>query len=192
MKMTFPRLASCRRALAGLAAVFLWTALPAGVQAQNEPSPQDPNTTLGAKHGDWQVVCQKVAENQELCGNVHEVMTKEGKLALWAAFGYFQPDSEPVMILRVPYDITDPPTGFRVGNGVQLSVDGTGQLTVPVEICAPGGCQLGLLLEPDLVTALKGGNKLNVAVPMASGQTATINVSLKGFTAAYDALKKPQ
>jgi len=174
-------------------------ALPGAVQAQTggttgqpaaEQPAQDPNTTLGEKFGDWQSVCQKVSETEQLCGNVQEVKTAEGKLALWAAFGYFQPDTGPVMILRMPYDLVEPPTGFRVANGMQIAVDGSGQVNVPVEICAPGGCQIGLLLEEKFVTALKAGNKLNITIPLATGQTATINLSLKGFTAAYDGLKK--
>lgn len=202
MEQHFPRWAACRRALAGLGALLLASALPAAAQAQTgtttteqpaaEQPAQDPNTTLGEKFGDWQVVCQKVSETEQLCGNVREEKTADGKLALWAAFGYFQKDSPPVMILRVPYDFVDPPAGFRVGNGMQISVDGSGQVNVPVEICAPGGCQLGLLLEEKFVTALKAGNKLNVLIQLSTGQQATINLSLKGFTAAYDALKKPQ
>ena len=201
MEQRLSRLATCRRALAGLTALILCSLLPVAAQAQTggtteqpaagQPAP-DPNTTLGEKFGDWQTVCQKVSETEQLCGNVQEVMTAEGKLALWAAFGYFQANTGPVMILRLPYDLVDPPTGFRVANGMQIAVDGSGQVTVPFEICAPGGCQVGLLLEDKFVGALKAGNKLNVTVPLSTGQTATINLSLKGFTAAYDALKKPQ
>ncbi len=214
MEQRLSRLAACRRALAGLVTLLLLgAALPTVVQADSanhlqlaaDPTPapapapaadaapaQDPNTTLGEKFGDWQTVCQKVSEKESLCGNVQEVKTKDGKLALWAAFGYFQANTGPVLILRLPYDLTDPPAGFRVANGMQLAVDGSGQISVPVEICAPGGCQLGVLLEDKFVTALKGGNKLNITVPLSTGQTATINLSLKGFTAAYDSLKKPQ
>jgi invasion protein IalB len=198
MDQRLPRSTALRRALAGLAALLLAAALPGMAQAQtggttDQPAAeQDPNTTLGEKFGDWQSVCQKVSETEQLCGNVQEVKTAEGKLALWAAFGYFQPDTGPVMILRMPYDLTDPPAGFRVANGMQLAVDGSGQVNVPVEICAPGGCQIGLLLEESFVTALKAGNKLNITIPLSTGQTATINLSLKGFTAAYDGLKKTQ
>lgn len=204
MDQRLSRLAACRRALAGLATLaLLGSALPAlaadptpapapaPAPAAAEPQP-DPNTTLGEKFGDWQQVCQKVSEKDLLCGNVQEVKTKEGKLALWAAFGYFQANTGPVLILRLPYDLIDPPAGFRVGNGMQIAIDGSGQISVPVEICAPGGCQLGMILEDKFVAALKGGNKLNITVPLSTGQTATINLSLKGFTAAYDAMKKPQ
>lgn len=198
-----------RRALAGPRALLVALAMLAvpfagpavaqdttGQQQQPAQDPQhpatDPNSRLGQKFGDWQELCQKASETQEICGVIQEVHGEGGKLALWAAVGYFQPDTGPVMILRVPYDLTDPPTGLRVSQGAEVQVDGSGNVKVPIEICAPGGCQIGLLMEDAFVKALKAGNKMNLTIPLATGQTATINLSLKGFTAAYDSLKKPK
>lgn len=209
-----------RRALAGgsalpallLSAMIGFAAAPSPVLAQTDqpaaeeaqpaesgegtvtvqPQPQgNANTRIGETFQDWQMVCQAVAEGQEICGAIQEVMNGE-KLALWAAFGYFQQAEKPVLILRVPYDLTDPPTGLRVSQGIQVAVDGGGQVPIPFEVCAPGGCQIGVLMEDDFVAALKGGNKMNVTVPLSTGQTATINVSLQGFTAAFGALTKPE
>lgn len=158
------------------------------VQVQPQPNA---NTRVGETFQDWQMVCQSAPEGQEICGAIQEVINNE-KLALWAAFGYFQQADRPVLILRIPYDITDPPSGLRVSQGIQVSVDGGGQVPIPFEVCAPGGCQIGVLMEEDFVGALKAGNKMNVAVPLSTGQTATINLSLQGFTAAYGALTKPE
>jgi invasion protein IalB len=215
MHVTSPWAPTPRRAFAGcrplhlaaslLALALLLPALPAAAQSGTAEQPaaegtEQPateeagtNANLGEKHGDWQMVCEVREEGgAEICGAIQEVKTKEGKLALWAAFGYLQPNVDgAVMIFRIPYDLTDPPTGFRVAKGAQIAIDGGSQVEVPLEICAPGGCQIGLLMEEPFVEALKAGNKLNLTVPLATGQTATINLSLKGFTAAYDSLKKP-
>jgi invasion protein IalB len=217
MNVTAPWALTHGRAFAGcrplhlaaslLALALLLPALPAAAQSSGTTDDQpaaegteqpateeaNPNARLGEKHGDWQMVCEVREEGAaEICGAIQEVKTKEGKLALWAAFGYLQPNVDgAVMIFRIPYDLTDPPTGFRVAKGAQIAIDGGSQVEVPLEICAPGGCQIGLLLEDAFVQALKAGNKLNLTVPLATGQTATINISLKGFTAAYDSLKKP-
>jgi invasion protein IalB len=209
MNVTAPWALTHGRAFAGrrpaclaiplLALLLLLPALPAAAQGTGtteQPAAEeevDPNARLGEKHQDWQTVCEKRGEgDEEVCGAIQEVKTKEGKLALWAAFGYLQPNVDgAVMIFRIPFDLTDPPTGFRVAKGAQIAIDGGTQVDVPIEICAPGGCQIGLLLEDPFVQALKAGNKLNLTVPLATGQTATINISLKGFTAAYDSLKKP-
>lgn len=206
MNLTAPRVQGPVRALAGrsalaaslLALALLLPALPAGAQSGTTEQPAaeeeaNPNAHVGQKYGDWQAVCETRAEGEpEVCGAIQEVKTKEGKLALWAAFGYLQPNVDgAVMIFRIPYDLTEPPTGFRVAKGASIAIDGGSQVEVPIEICAPGGCQIGLLLEDPFVKALKAGNKLNLTVPLATGQTATINLSLKGFTAAYDGLKKP-
>jgi len=180
------------------AACISLASLPAAAQSSGESTEQQPaepaapNASIGEKYGDWQGVCEKRDENTEVCGAIQEVKTKEGKLALWAAFGYLQANAAgPVMIFRVPFDLTDPPSGFRVAAGAGIAIDGGTRVDVPIEICAPGGCQIGLLLEDDFVRALKAGNKLNLTVPLSNGQSATINLSLKGFTAAYDSLKKP-
>jgi len=186
------------RFAAGLlaAAVLAAAGSPAGAQSggdQPAPAPEqaNPNSRLGEKFQDWQTVCEKHEDGSELCGAIQEVKTKEGKVALWTAFGYLQPNAGPVMIFRIPYDLTDPPSGFRVAKGAGIAIDGGTQVDVPIEICAPGGCQIGILLEDAFVKALKAGNKLNLTVPLSNGQSATINLSLKGFTAAYDSLKKP-
>lgn len=194
------RLAAPLLAAPLLALALLLPGLPAAAQSTEQPAAEQPATEeaspdarLGEKHGDWQTVCEERGEGgAEVCGAIQEVKTKEGKLALWAAFGYLQPNVDgAVMIFRIPYDLTEPPTGFRVAKGAQIAIDGGSQVEVPIEICAPGGCQIGLLLEDPFVQALKAGNKLNLTVPLATGQTATINLSLKGFTAAYESLKKP-
>ena len=211
-----------RRALAGgsalpallLAATLGFTAAPSPSLAQTDQPAEQPaaegegssgegtvtvqpqpggnaNTRVGETFQDWQMVCQIVGEGQEICGAIQEVLNGE-KLALWAAFGCFQQAEKPVLILRVPYDLVDPPTGLRVSQGIQVAVDGGGQVPIPFEVCAPGGCQIGVLMEDDFVTALKAGNKMNVTVPLSTGQTATINISLQGFTAAFGALTKPE
>ncbi|HKY93847.1 MAG TPA: invasion associated locus B family protein [Kiloniellales bacterium] len=193
-----------QRIAAGLVATVLaFAAAPAGAQqteqqpaegSEQQPAPEEanPNARLGEKFQDWQTVCEKrEGSEEEICGAIQEVKTKEGKLALWAAFGYLQANAGPVMVFRVPYDLTEPPSGFRVAKGATIAIDGGTQVDVPIEICAPGGCQVGILLEDPFVQALKAGNKLNLTVPLANGQNATINLSLKGFTAAYDSLKKP-
>lgn len=168
---------------------------PAGEQpAAEQPAGQQPGLgteTVSATYQDWQMICQQVSADQQICGAVQEVLNEKQNLALWIAFGYFQPGRGPVMIMRVPYDLTDPPTGFRVAQGIQLAVDGGSQVPVPFEVCAPGGCQIGVLMEDDFVKALKAGNRLNLIVPLSNGQQATINASLKGFTAAFNALEKP-
>jgi invasion protein IalB len=212
MNVTAPWALTHGRAFAGrrparlaaplLALALLLPGLPAAAQSTETPAEgteqpaaeeASPDARLGEKFQDWQTVCEvREAGGAEICGAIQEVKTKEGKLALWAAFGYLQPNVDgAVMIFRIPYDLTEPPTGFRVAKGAQIAIDGGSQVEIPIEICAPGGCQIGLLLEDPFVQALKAGNKLNLTVPLASGQTATINLSLKGFTAAYDSLKKP-
>ena len=61
-------------------------------------------------------------------------------------------------------------------------------MPAPVERCERRGCQVELLLEPNVLTLLKGGTEANVLFQIydENGQPKVVGVpfSLLGFTAA--------
>lgn len=202
-QQTPPRAA---RLLARLSALTLLCTLPGLAIAQEEPAPSDAPVTIetpgatpaedrvrmGEKFDDWQIVCEKVeaAPNGEVCASVQEVRNGE-KVALWMAIGYFGDQGTPAAIVRVPYDLAGQPLAFTVSQGLGISIDGAEPARFNFELCAPNGCEARLLLDEALISAMKAGSKAGMLVTLGTGQVATINISLKGFTSGLDALPKP-
>lgn len=157
------------------------------VQVQQQPEAQ-PQNTLGPKFQDWQILCQST--EPPTCGAVQEVKTEDGRLALWTAFGFFQPNKPMIMLLRLPYGLTEPPASFRIAPGITLSIDGRKIADLKYEVCGPAICTSGMLLSDQLIGGLKAGAQLTVSVQLANGAKADMAVSLAGFTASFAELTK--
>lgn len=202
--------ARAARLIARLSAITLFCTLANLASAQETPAPapapaeapvtvEDPNAPppeervrMGDKFDDWQIVCEKVegAPNGEVCASVQEVKNGE-KVALWMAFGYFGDKGNTAAIMRVPYDLAGQPMAFTVSKGIGVSIDGAEPARFSFELCAPNGCEARLLLDEALLTAMKAGTKAGIQITLGTGQVATINISLKGFTGALESLPKP-
>ena len=97
--------------------------------------------------------------------------------------GYLPEQEQPVAAITLPLGIWLPP-------GLQLQVDDGKKGRVPVDTCVPGGCRAGVELDAEFLASMKQGNQLNVTFGGGNRQPLTIPVSLQGFSAALDALKK--
>ncbi|MEO1191481.1 MAG: invasion associated locus B family protein [Pseudomonadota bacterium] len=179
-----PTLRPLGRALAGLAALLAIGLTPLAGQAQNAAQQSTPGPTFQ----DWQIVCQNTTP--PTCGAVQEVKTGDGRLALLAAFGFFRPDNPMIMLLRLPYGLTDPPSTFRVATGLALSIDGREVAKVPIEVCGPALCQSGILMNDQLIDAMKAGGQMTVSLQLGNGAQADMAVSLSGFTASHNELTR--
>ena len=82
------------------------------------------------------------------------------------------------------------PFGLALAKGVTLNIDSeTGGPTFGFSTCLPQGCVVPVELQADMLDALKNGGLLHVsAVPIDGDDRIDIQVSLKGFTAAYNRL----
>jgi len=175
------------RALAGLAAIAALVLAASSGWAQDQEQGQ-PQNQLGPKFQDWQIVCQET--EPPTCGAVQEVRTEDGKLALWTAFGFFRPDSPMILLLRLPYALTEPPSTFRVARGLAMSIDGQEVAKVQIEICGPAICQSGILMNDQLIAAMKAGSQMTISVELGNGAKADLTISLAGFTASHNELTK--
>ena len=74
---------------------------------------------------------------------------------------------------------------------MQLSLDGAKAKVYPFTFCASMGCFSRIGFTADEFAAMKKGNAMTVSVvPVANPKiVVSVKVSLKGFTAATDALK---
>ena len=77
-------------------------------------------------------------------------------------------------------------------NGITLKVDSGAAKAYPFNFCAPVGCVSRVGLTADELAGLKRGNTATISVlPYGAPKEAAVNLnlSLKGFTAAYSALE---
>lgn len=137
------------------------------------------------EHGDWDVGCLAGTESCEM-----------QQVALDAS-------GNPVVLVRViklpeaeeaeALAIVNTPLGTLLPSGLGFQIDGGEASALPFEWCVQEGCIVRLgLREPD-VTALKRGSavRLRVASIADPDQPVELNLSLSGFTAAYDSLGVP-
>ena len=111
---------------------------------------------------------------------VQQPVSESGEPVMAVAVGRVPGNPNPGMIILLPLGISLPP-------GVELRIDGGAEIEAPVERCQRQGCQVEMLLEPDLLTSLKAGSRVTVdfQVHRQEGlQRVRVPISLLGFTAA--------
>lgn len=105
---------------------------------------------------------------------------------------------EPLMLMEVGYlkDGAAPmaqfvvPLGVFLPAGMQLRVDDAEEAgRLPYTVCDKIGCKAIAKLDEKVLGAMKKGKELFTTLTSPTGDTATMSISLAGFTAALDALK---
>ena len=133
--------------------------------------------------GDWEFRCIKVPEGQiEPCSMYQLLKDETGNdVAEVTIFTLKQDTVEAAMTITAPLETLLTP---------QLSffVDGQNGRRYPFASCSAVGCTARAGLTLDEVSALKKGNVAQVGiVPLATpNQAVTLNMSLTGFTKAYE------
>ena len=135
---------------------------------------------------DWGYKCETPKEfNQEICFLFQRVTNKENNKKISDITIAYPPKiDKPVMVITLPL-------GVFLPAGIQLRVDeGSEAARAPYVQCISDGCQARVMLDEKLISALKGGKILRVALYTPQQKEMAFPVSLNGFTAAFDALKK--
>jgi invasion protein IalB len=136
--------------------------------------------------GDWTIRCMVAEEGKdEPCQLYQLLKDKDGNnVAELRIFGV--PDNQQILAggtISTPLETLLTP-------GLRMAVDDATPKVYPFTYCAPGGCVARIGLTPEDIDAFKAGNAATIAlVPLAApnGQVL-LNVSLAGFTKAYDAV----
>ncbi len=168
-------------------------AAPAGdaaAPADAQPAPDGIGQPYTAEtFDDWELRCVRTADGADPCQIYQLLRDKNGN-----------PVSEISMIML--------PGGGKVSVGANIitpletllteqlafAVDGGKAQAYPFSFCTPVGCYARLGFTEDEVTRMKKGNKASVTIVPLGNPNAkvTLDVSLKGFTAALDAQKKAE
>jgi invasion protein IalB len=155
--------------------------IPALVDAQDEPTEKD--TSVVQRFADWALRCRPEAEGQpKTCRMVQSIVTAEGKRpVLQVVVGRFGAERTLGAVIFVPI-------GVRLRPGLGLQIDGGKAQNFPFERCRPSSCQAEVVLDDALLKSLKSGLVGNLTFQDGSGRELKIAFSLKGFTAAFEAL----
>ncbi len=144
-----------------------------------EAAPKD-----GQAFQDWTVKCEGGDGGTERCVAFQNiVVTQSRQQLLTVAAGYLGPKGEPWVILTVPL-------GVLLQSGVALKVDEGPRFDAVFKICTAKGCEAGISPEDDVLWLMESGLVARIAfLDGITGRQITVPVSLKGFSAAFQALK---
>lgn len=81
------------------------------------------------------------------------------------------------------------PFGLRLSEGVRIELADAELARGAFTTCLPAGCLAELELQDASIKQLRGAEKITVVMVASNGQTARTELSLKGFSAAYDRLQ---
>lgn len=155
-----------------------------GVPEGQEPQePQPGQQYLKDVYGDWALRCLKVEEGDDPC-QIYQLMSDaDGNDVAEIAIVPLNTDGPAVAGATIVV-----PLETLLTEQVTLRVDGGQARRFPYNFCNVGGCVSRLGLTAEDVALFKGGASASLTmVPAAApDQVVTVNMSLSGFTAAFD------
>lgn len=153
---------------AALGASLAFSASATTASAQQQGGPQG-----------WFKVCAK-QDNNDICNTRIQSVASTGQVLTQISLIDVKGEVE-----RRVFQITVP-SGRLIPNGIKLRVDDKQETTLPYLYCFPQNCIAEVKLDDKLVGILKAGGKLTVTSTNVRNQPNPIELTLEGFTAAYD------
>jgi invasion protein IalB len=157
--------------IAALAALTVFTAQPAEVNAQSGPA--------------WAHKCEQAKESgKQLCRiSQNLVIKKDGKQQrlLTIAIRPKADSSGYAMLFALPH-------GLHLPSGVEFAVDENKPKKLVIQTSDARGAYTGTNLDAKLLNSMKRGNKLTVKLVTNARKKIGLAVDLTGFSAAYTKL----
>jgi invasion protein IalB len=166
--------------------------LPQDLRAQDQgagdpPAEALPEAFVLATHGDWEVVCQRVAEGPEPC-EMYQLLNDETG----------QPVAE-VSIAALPASEAPAAAGATITTpletllptGITFQIDQAAPRREGFRVCVIIGCIARIGFTAEEVAAMKSGRAMAVTIYAFAqpDQPVNLSMSLRGFTAAFDQLQ---
>ncbi|MFB9150321.1 invasion associated locus B family protein [Roseovarius ramblicola] len=135
-------------------------------------------------HGDWSLRCFPGEADEDICQMYQLLTGSEGNPV--AEFMLYRIGGAGNIAAGATIAV---PLGTLLTEEVKLSVDDGNAKSYAYSFCTMGGCFSRIGLTEAEVAALKKGAQAQIEIipAQAPNQTVRINVSLSGFTAAYEA-----
>jgi invasion protein IalB len=165
---------------------------PTAAPAPEAPGPQVPQAgdptagevrlTVRATHGEWQVRC---APDDSECF-MYQLAQDERDNPVAELNLVKLDDSTPA---AAGFNVLTP-LGTLLPPGLVVQIDGSEQRQYPFSWCDPAGCFARFAVDEATVEAMKRGSvaTLTLFSVQAPGEPVVLEVSLSGFTAAFDSL----
>ena len=180
--MLFSQTPNCRTRWCALAAAAASAmALLAGPALAQEAAPADQPAAQqqgDASQPEWVKLCStNPQDNQQVCVVTRERRAMTGQLL--AAVSVREMGDKKVLFTAVP-------PGMLLRDGLRVHIDGANPTRADYTICFPNLCFAEAEIKPDYISALKRGTNLVVTTLNQQGKPVNFDISLAGFTKAYD------
>lgn len=165
-------------------ASFAQEAAPAEAPAAEAPAAAAPDANAataaaGPASQNWLKVCDPLPDGQQAC-IMRQVVLANGQF-----LGSFLLRDDPGQESRL-LAVAAVPLGVLLPFGLTWQIDGAKPIRVPYMLCDPTSCATQLVINEQYVNSLKKGNTLKLTAKNRQNQDLTIEITLAGFTAAYD------
>jgi len=140
------------------------------------------------KMGDWSLVCEP-GGGEGACAMTQLGLDPQGSPAIEFVVRKVNDDKAEINGVKVNAvaDIITP-LGVLLEFGLRLKIDSGEERGAPFRICQQHGCLVREPLSDDVVKKLKAGATATVTVAAEGAGPIEIEISLAGFTKAYDSL----
>jgi len=158
-----------------LASMLAGLALATGVALYAGPA-----AAQGEEENPWVKICNSDPQaNKEVCLTMQELRSESGQMLASVQIRESPGEARKLLLLSVP-------VGLLIQPGVQLQVDGAQPDTAQYTICFPNACYAELPIDDGYVNKLKAGGKLQLTAVNQQGREVRFDLTLIGFTAAYE------
>lgn len=154
--------------------------------AMGQEAPQIAEPYIKETYGDWQLRCLKAQDGSDPC-EIYQLLKDAKGNSVAEVTMLALPDGSQAAAgstIVVPLETLLP-------RQLQVAIDANKPKLYPFTFCTAVGCFSRIGFTADEIESLKKGTKATVSVvPMAApDQVVSVDISLKGFTDAFDAVK---
>lgn len=139
--------------------------------------------SAGPTPPEWVVTCAPGADAAKTTCQMAQALfvTETGQPLITATIRPQAEDRRMGMLLSLPHGLYFPP-------GLSIAIDHGSTTNVAIQTSDSKGAYAALPLTDDLITAMKLGKSLNIAMRYADGRDQVVPLTLKGFSAAFEKL----
>lgn len=137
------------------------------------------------RFGDWVLQCEDSGPVDERSCQITQVVSSadDGREIMAVVVGYRENAEVPSIAFGLPPQAV-------ADDGMAVAVDANAPLTRPIDRCDEQRCLVVANLRADVLDQFKKGNFGLVTFTVPDDQRLGIRISLKGFTAAFNALEQ--